>query len=201
MLEVHSTKTFVNLPCAHSQFFDLEPDGTPGECASVHGYDRAVKFTFSGQIDENGWIVPFGELKAVKKFLEYYFDHVTVFPANDERIHDIPDELKQPGHIFGTMRVLPYGVSMEMSSLFIWEHVNAYIYHITKGRCYVSRVECIEHERNSAYIQVDQSTAKQYAVAKLGDPAYQLLCQMREWPFVEPMNIMNKVNEYGWERT
>ncbi len=52
MIEVHSTKKYLNLPCAHAQFFDKNPDGSPGHCASIHGYDRAVEITFSGTIDE-----------------------------------------------------------------------------------------------------------------------------------------------------
>ena len=68
-MKVKSTKAWHKLPCGHAQFFDTEADGTAGECASVHGYDRSVKLTFAGQIDDQGWIVPFGELKQVKKSL------------------------------------------------------------------------------------------------------------------------------------
>lgn len=160
MIEVHSTKTWQRLACAHSQFFDKEPDGSPGECASVHGYDRSVTMTFSGEIDENGWIVPFGELQEVKKFLEFYFDHTIVLPANDKRLKDIPVDMLNPGGLFAKLRILPYGVSMEMSSLFIWELVSPYITHVTNGRCYVSRVECREHECNSAYVTADRESAK-----------------------------------------
>lgn len=166
MLEIKSTKKFKYLPCGHSQWFDTNDDGTPGHCASVHGYDREVEFTFGGDIDDMGWLVGFGELGAVKTFLEYYFDHVTVLPANDPRLDTIPEEMKQPGGILGTIRVLPSGVSMEMSSLFIWEHVNYYIYKITSGRCYVSRVQVYEHERNSGILEVDRETAGRAAGRK-----------------------------------
>ena len=117
MIEVHSTKTFMNLPCGHAQWFDKEPDGSPGECASIHGYDRSVRLTFSGSVDEHGWIVPFGELAKVKSWLEYYFDHTTVLPADDPRLGSINPEMLQSGGLLHTVRVLPYGVSMEMSSL------------------------------------------------------------------------------------
>jgi len=84
-MKVKSTKAWHKLPCAHSQYHDREADGSFGECASWHGYDRSIKMTFAGDVDEYGWIVPFGELKAVKQFLEYYFDHTAVMPANDPR--------------------------------------------------------------------------------------------------------------------
>ena len=166
-IKVKSTKVYKYLPCGHAQFFDKEPDGSPGECASVHGYDRSVEFTFAGEVDDMGWIVPFGELKDVKTFLEYYFDHVTVLPANDPRLDQITDEMKQPGGLLGTLRVLPSGVSMEMSSLFIWEWVNHYVYKTTNGRCYVERVRVYEHDRNDAMVEVDQETARTDAQRKM----------------------------------
>lgn len=166
-IKIKSTKVYKYLPCGHAQFFDTEADGSPGECASIHGYDRSVEFRFAGDVDDMGWIVPFGELKEVKTFLEYYFDHVTVLPANDPRLHLVTKELTAPGGLLGTVRILPHGVSMEMSSLFIWEHVNHYIYKITNGRCYVEAVRVYEHDRNDALIEVDEVTARADAQRKM----------------------------------
>jgi len=190
-IEIKSTKRFKYLPCGHAQYFDLEPDGSPGECASVHGYDREVEFTFAGEIDEHGWIVPFGELKPIKHFLEYYFDHVTVLPADDPRIGDIPDVLLKEGGLLGTIRILPSGVSMEMSSLFIWEHVNAYVYEVTHGRCYVERVEVFEHDRNAGQVIVDRDTARNDAQRKV--TFGQLLpCQAR-WEWEAPVDAVARL--------
>lgn len=194
MLEVHSTKKFVNLPCGHAQYFDLEPDGSPGECSSIHGYDRSVEFTFSGQVDDNGWIIPFGELKPIKAFLEYYFDHVTVLPADDLRVDDIPLEMIQPGGILGTLRVLPYGVSMEMSSLFIWEHVNPYIVDLTGKRVYVSKVQCFEHERNTGFVTADSVTAKAQAMSYLLKGENELLPKIPFWNYTKPKNKLSTIN-------
>ena len=144
MLKVKSTKAWHKLPCAHAQWFDKEPDGSVGMCSGSHGYDRSVILTFSGNIDEMGWIVPFGELRAVKQFMEYYFDHTALFPANDPRLNQIKKIASQTYPPLFNYRILPYGVSMEMSSLFIWEQVNPYIVEQTQGRCYVERVESIE---------------------------------------------------------
>ena len=192
-LQIKATKVFKYLPCGHAQYFDKEPDGSPGECASVHGYDREVEFTFAGDIDEHGWIVPFGELKPVKDFLEYYFDHVTVLPADDPRLGDITPELTKEGGLLGTLRVLPSGVSMEMSSVFIWEHVNHYIYKITNGRCYVERVRVYEHNRNDAMCEVDRETAREDAQRKnktLLDP----LPLEPRWDWEAPKDLMKRIN-------
>lgn len=162
-IKIKSTKSFKNLPCAHGQWFDMTPDRQPGHCASVHGYDREVTFTFAGEIDNYGWIFPFGDLKEVRKFLEHYFDHTLVLGADDPRLANIPPEMCEPGQILGSLRVLPYGVSMEMSSLFVWEYVNPYIYNVTGGRVYVEKVEMREHDKNSAMVEVDKDTAVKQA--------------------------------------
>jgi 6-pyruvoyl-tetrahydropterin synthase len=194
-LRIYSTKSFYNLPTAHCQYFDKEPDGSPGECAALHGYDRSVHFTFAGQIDRNGWLFPFGELKSVKSFLEYYFDHTSLFPADDTRIKSIPYEMTQPGGILSTMRVLPYGVSMEMSSLFVWEQVNPYIWEVTGGRVHVSRVEIKEHERNSGFIEVEENIADTQArsIINLGKKT---LVKKARWYYIDPSDVVHKYNTY-----
>ncbi len=191
-LKIKATKVFKYLPCGHAQYFDLEPDGSPGECASIHGYDREVEFTFAGSPDEHGWIVPFGELKPIKEFLEYYFDHVTVLPADDPRLDQITDKLTGTGGLLGTLRVLPSGVSMEMSSVFIWEHVNHYIYKITSGRCYVERVRVYEHNRNDAMCEVDEDTARQDAQRKM--PFGETLPMKPRWNWEAPLDLMYRIN-------
>jgi 6-pyruvoyl-tetrahydropterin synthase len=207
MIEVHSTKKYVNLPCGHAQFFDKKANGTPGHCAAVHGYDRSVEITFSGTVDENGWIVPFGGLQKVKQFIEYYQDHVTCLPANDPRL----EKLIQDGHtavggVLGTLRVLPYGVSMEMTSLFLWEHLSLFITHMTQGRCYISKLQVFEHERNSGFVTVDRKTAMtHYDNYKKSimetDPLGEGLLTL-EWydyspilPFEAPQDALNRLNE------
>jgi len=191
-IQVKSTKVYRNLPCGHAQWFDQKADGTPGHCAQIHGYDRSVEFTFAGEVDDHGWIVPFGDLKPVKDFLEYYFDHVTVLPADDPRLDSLrTSEHYQYKGLLGTLRVLPSGVSMEMSSLFIWEHVNAYIYQTTSGRCYVERVRVYEHERNDAMVEVDEATAKVDAQRKI--PSGNLLPMKPEWQWEAPKDALKRV--------
>lgn len=184
-MKVRSTKAWHKLPCAHAQWFDKEDDGSPGECASWHGYDRSVKMTFAGEVDEMGWIVPFGGLKWVKQFVEYYFDHTAVIPANDPRVDEIlamNDRMNPP---MFKARVLPYGVSMEMSSLFVWEQVNPYIYELTGGRCYLEKVECIEHDSNSAFVEVDEATAMRQARQAKED-----LVMKPVWKWAEPQMVV-----------
>jgi len=162
-IKIKSTKSFYHMPVAHAQYHDMTPERTPGACAAIHGYDRSVHLTFAGEVDDHGWIYPFGDLKPVKEFLEYYFDHTLVLPADDPRLENIPVEMMECGQLLGEMRILPYGVSMEMSSLFAWEYINPYIYHTTGGRVYLEKIEFREHEKNSAFLEVDEETAKKQA--------------------------------------
>jgi 6-pyruvoyltetrahydropterin/6-carboxytetrahydropterin synthase len=193
-IKFKSTKSFKNLPCGHAQYFDMTPDGKPGACAAVHGYDREVIFTFAGEIDQYGWIFPFGDLKKVKEFLEFYFDHTTILAADDPRLDTIDLNQMDCGGLLGTLKVLPSGVSMEMSSMFIWERVNPFIYHRTGGRVYVERVECREHERNSAMLEVDEHLAIAQAEEYRSD--YEMILK----PYHEyeaPKQAVQRINSIG----
>jgi len=186
-LILKSTKAFHKLPVAHMQWFDTDASGEPctGPCAKWHGYDRSVIFEFCGTPDEHGWIVPFGNLKDVRKFVEYYFDHTAVAPADDPRMKDI---LEADAKGLVDLRVLPYGVSMEMSSLFIWEQVNPYIQKVTNGRCWVSRVECREHDSNSAFLEIPEHLGRKKIVLNESE-----MLQMRKiWPVCSPADVLHK---------
>ena len=182
-----STKSYWKLPTAHMQWFDQDASGNPGPCAKWHGYDRSVHFEFSGEADEHGWIVGFGDLKPVKQFLEYYFDHTALIGADDPRMQEAY-KARDAGLV--DLRVLPYGVSMEMSSIFVWEQVNPYIYSVTDGRAYVSRVECREHDSNSAFIEIDKRVAINQARPKAEKRNY--LLTVPEWHWTSPTEVLAK---------
>ena len=181
-----STKSYYHLPVAHMQWFDTDETGEActGPCSKWHGYDRSVHFEFAGQADEHGWIVGFGDLKPIKEFLEYYFDHTALIGADDPRM--VYARTADKAGIVD-LRIMPYGVSMEMSSIFIWEQVNPFIYAMTDGRACISRVECREHEKNSAFIEIDIDKA-----LKQGKNADSYMNMQKEWKFVKPSNVLSK---------
>lgn len=196
MLEVHSTKKYLNMPCGHAQHFHRNEDGSVGNCAAVHGYDRSVEITFSGEVDEHGWVVAFGGLKEVKDFLEYYLDHVTLLPADDLRIKTMPPELYNSGGLLATLRILPYGVSMEMTAVFLWERITSYITHITEGRCYVSKLQVFEHERNTGFVTADRTVAMKTYNAAVGLGLD--LSKLEKTPyfseFISPQKRLSEIN-------
>jgi hypothetical protein len=69
--------------------------------------------------------------------------------------------------------------------------VNPFIYDLTEGRVYVSKVECREHEKNSAFIEVGKKTAH-----KQGKSATQILAKVGNWNnFVLPQEAVARYNE------
>lgn len=182
---IKSTKAFHKLPCAHAQFQDFD-----GPCKTFHGYDRSVTFEFSGEVDEYGWVVGFGQLKPLRAWLEGMFDHTAVAPANDPRLADIK-KAADAGIL--TLRVLPYGVSMEMSSLFIWEQVNPFIHKISNGRAWISKIECREHDSNSAFLDVPNYTPAMREDAAQKAEAGEFLVQKHEWEYESPASALKRL--------
>lgn len=157
-----STKTFNNLPCSHQQWQDSDDSGVfgTGHCAQTHGYSRSVSFEFScTEVDDYGWVVGFGSLKPVKRWLEFMFDHTSLWEASDPRLSEViefNDSLFTPAY---NIRVMPTGVSMEQTALFVAMNVNPYILSETGNRCWISRVEVRENDKNSGILEMDLADA------------------------------------------
>jgi len=64
-------------------------------CQFLHGYPLSFKFTFAAsELDENGWVINFGGLKPLKKWLEDQFDHKLLVAQDDpalERLLSLGD--------------------------------------------------------------------------------------------------------------
>lgn len=81
-----STKTWGPISCAFRQ-----PRALHSHCRHVHGYGLKFKATFEcSYLDSHNWVMDFGGLKPIKKWLEETFDHKTILrrddPAKDEFI-------------------------------------------------------------------------------------------------------------------
>jgi len=158
-----STKTYYNLPCSHQQWKDTDDSCVvgSGQCSKTHGYSRSFSFEFScNELDDYGWVVGFGSLKPIKKWLEYMFDHTSLFEASDPRIKDVlafNETLDIPLY---NIRVLPSGVSMEQTALFVASYLNPYILDVTDGRCWISRLEVRENDKNSGILEMDYIDAQ-----------------------------------------
>ena len=117
-----SSKTYRNYPCAHRQWKH------EGHCAYIHGYSREFTFHFkANQRDKHGWVVGFGDLKPLKEWLDYMFDHTLLIAEDDPEL-----SLFQSMHENGVcdLRILPDN-SIEGCAKYIWNYTNELIQKIT----------------------------------------------------------------------
>lgn len=71
------TKTFAEIPFAHRQ------PKHDGHCCLIHGHNWTIEVVFTAeQTDENGFLVDFGKLGTLKKYLSH-FDHALVLRRDD----------------------------------------------------------------------------------------------------------------------
>ena len=136
-----STKTFRNLPTTHRAWKH------DGHCSFIHGYSREYKFTFAcTELDERGWVVDFGSLKELKKWLIDHGDHVTLINQDDPEL-----EFITKAHLKGIidLKVVP-NCSCEGMARLALTIADDLIKKQTKGRAWVQSVECRENDKNSA---------------------------------------------------
>ncbi len=116
-------------------------------CSLLHGYSLSFKFTFGcNELDERNWVVDFGGLKPLKKWLEDSFDHKVVCDRNDPLLYKLT-ELESVG--LAELTLLD-GVGVEKFSEHAWRFADKLVRESSNGRCFCVRVECAEHGANSA---------------------------------------------------
>ena len=58
--------------------------GHEGRCRRLHGHNyRATVWVKSSRLDDNGFVIDFGELKAVEKWVDEYWDHRVLLFKDD----------------------------------------------------------------------------------------------------------------------
>jgi 6-pyruvoyltetrahydropterin/6-carboxytetrahydropterin synthase len=83
-LSYASTKTYTHatgLSCCFRQH------RAESHCRLLHGYALKVHIEFrASRLDENNWVVDFGSLKEIKKWLEDNFDHKLLVAKDDPEL-------------------------------------------------------------------------------------------------------------------
>lgn len=144
-----STKTLKGYPCTHRQW------KAESHCRFIHGYSREFYFEFeSSSLTPEMWVMDFGGLKEVKKWLAHMFDH-TFLAAKDDPELSFFKELDKKGII--QLRTLP-NVGMEGTAEYVYHHIAKMIGEQTQNRVWITKVIVSENEKNSAiYIPDPQS--------------------------------------------
>lgn len=121
---------------------------TDTHCKFLHGYALSFKLTFEcTKLDAKNWVIGFGELKVVKKFLEDTFDHKTIIAADDPEY-----KMFLPLHErkMINMVTLPK-VGCEAFAELVYNKVENILLNLkVENDVRLVMVECREHETNSA---------------------------------------------------
>ena len=146
-----SSKRIGPISTGHRQWKDK------GHCSFVHGYGRYVEFTFHClERDEKGWVMDFGDLKDVKKWLEEQWDHRLLI-AHDDPLVGLFEGLHKVGGV--NLNVMPegYGPGIEDSCKWVYDNVSPMILEKTNNRVWLDCVRVYEHENNWAqYFKVEK---------------------------------------------
>lgn len=118
-------------------------------CSKLHGYALSVKLMFSClELDDKNWVVDFGGMKDVKKFLQDTFDHKTLVAKDDPHFNKMLQL-----HDSGAIDMVPMeNVGCEAFAKFIFEWTEKWLVKRTAygGRVELLSVEVREHGANSA---------------------------------------------------
>ena len=143
-----STKTYGHeegLSCAFRQ-----PLATHSHCSLIHGYSLSFKFTFGcKELDNKNWVVDFGGLIDLKKWLKDTFDHTLAVDAEDKQLSKF-QQLEKDG--LCNLKIMD-GVGCEKFAEHAFDFADQLIQQKTENRCWVEEVEVREHGGNSAIIQ------------------------------------------------
>ena len=150
MEKFQSTKLFDGYSCVFRQW---RAKGT--HCRFLHGYGISFRVWFKGELDERNWVWDFGGMKRAKGtiggmnpkvWMDYMFDHTTIIAMDDPSL-ELFKEMHNKGLI--QLRIIP-ATGAEQFAKYIYDKLNTFVQEETEGRVKVTRVEFMEHSKNTA---------------------------------------------------
>ena len=145
-----STKVFDGFSTVFRQW---KADGT--HCRFLHGYGVSFKIWFNGELDKKNWVWDFGGMKRAKgtidgmspkAWMDHMFDH-TMIVAEDDPFKESFLKMNEAG--VAQVRIVP-ATGAERFAEYVFNKVNKFVQEETDGRVWVSKVEFMEHNKNSA---------------------------------------------------
>lgn len=132
-------------------------------CRFIHGYALAFEFVFACQeedLDENGWVIDFGGLKPLKKYLDDHFDHKFLVAHDDPALELFLDmgEDKKCGKLVDVHVVKAVGC--ENFARMLYETVEDMLRNGELGetQAWLESVEVREHGSNGAIYSASGNT-------------------------------------------
>jgi len=153
MSKFQSTKVFDGFSTVFRQW---RAEGT--HCRFLHGYGVSFKVWFEGELDERNWVWDFGGMKRAKgtidgmtpkAWMDHMFDHTLVVAEDDPELQSFRD-MDSRGVV--QLRIVP-ATGAERFAKFVYDKLNDFVQEETDGRVRISKVEFMEHSKNSAIYQ------------------------------------------------
>ena len=153
-----STKVFDGFSCCFRQW-----KATTTHCQYLHGYGISFKVWFEGNLDDRNWVWDFGGMKRAKtlidgmqpkEWMDYMFDH-TVLVAEDDpmlmKLQMLNSEQEKGKQYEGCLqlRIVPATGAEKFAELIFYK-LNNFVKDETSERVRVTKVEFMEHNKNSA---------------------------------------------------
>ena len=78
------SKSYRDIPLSHRQ------PNHKGRCSRLHGHSWSITLTFEAQaLDENGFVVDFGDLHFIEDWIDQHLDHATAIWENDPKLSEL----------------------------------------------------------------------------------------------------------------
>jgi 6-pyruvoyltetrahydropterin/6-carboxytetrahydropterin synthase len=135
------TKTYRDIPLSHRQPLHS------GKCSRLHGHSWSITLTFQSQdLDENGFVIDFGDLHFIKDWIDQNLDHATALRVNDPH----RAECKKMESL-GLLKILWVdSASCEGMAHFLFSTFQLMVEQKTNGRVRIQSLHLKEDSKNSA---------------------------------------------------
>ena len=138
-------KIYADIPFAHRQFRH------EGRCAFIHGHNWAIEIEFAcTKLDERGFVVDFGGLGFLKKWIDENLDHACLFAEADPERAAL---LKNHPKLFKPLVI--DSVSTEGIAKFLFETFEPMVHREFGERVWVQQIILHEDTKNSARYEPD----------------------------------------------
>lgn len=134
------TKTYFDIPFAHRQHLH------DGHCSFVHGHNWDISVSFGCErTDENGFVIDFGKVKFIKKWIDEHLDHACVFSVDDTVAAKLVAAAPEAWNVYYAKECSCEGLARHLFEIF-----DALVRQNTNSRAWVVAVEVSEDKKNTA---------------------------------------------------
>lgn len=137
------SKIYADIPFAHRQHRHA------GHCSRIHGHNWTIKLTFAcEEFDSNGFVVDFGNLKYIKKWIAENLDHACILSSDDPLKDKIIGAVPEVYQLFEVPNASCEGISVHL-----WNVFSHLLNEHEGGRVWIAQVDLCEDGHNAtAYV-------------------------------------------------